>query len=96
MSRRFPCSGEISQISGPLRRINEHLPNVCRAPPRALCFTTFGPVTIYDRNKKRAPVAQLDRALASEARGHRFESCRVRQSLLNTVVTPLNLSIQIT
>ena len=26
-----------------------------------------------------APVAQLDRALASEAKGHRFESCRARQ-----------------
>ena len=26
-----------------------------------------------------APVAQLDRALPSEGRGHRFESCRVRQ-----------------
>jgi hypothetical protein len=28
----------------------------------------------------QAPVAQLDRALPSEGRGHRFESCRVRQS----------------
>ena len=28
-----------------------------------------------------APVAQLDRALPSEGRGHRFESCRVRHSL---------------
>jgi hypothetical protein len=27
-----------------------------------------------------APVAQLDRALPSEGRGHRFESCRARQS----------------
>ena len=27
----------------------------------------------------QAPVAQLDRALPSEGRGHRFESCRVRQ-----------------
>jgi hypothetical protein len=26
-----------------------------------------------------APVAQLDRALPSEGKGHRFESCRVRQ-----------------
>ena len=26
-----------------------------------------------------APVAQMDRALPSEGRGHRFESCRVRQ-----------------
>src|SRR5215210_6651643 len=29
--------------------------------------------------KAHAPVAQLDRALPSEGRGHRFESCRVRQ-----------------
>jgi len=28
---------------------------------------------------RQAPVAQLDRALPSEGRGHRFESCRVRQ-----------------
>ncbi len=28
-----------------------------------------------------APVAQLDRALPSEGRGHRFESCRVRHFL---------------
>jgi hypothetical protein len=26
-----------------------------------------------------APVAQLDRALPSEGKGHTFESCRVRQ-----------------
>ena len=29
-----------------------------------------------------APVAQLDRALASEAKGHRFESCRARHTEL--------------
>ena len=28
-----------------------------------------------------APVAQLDRALPSEGRGHRFESCRVRHKV---------------
>src|SRR5262245_33114854 len=28
-----------------------------------------------------APVAQLDRALPSEGRGHKFESCRARQHL---------------
>ena len=27
----------------------------------------------------QAPVAQLDRALPSEGKGHTFESCRVRQ-----------------
>jgi hypothetical protein len=31
---------------------------------------------------KDAPVAQLDRALPSEGRGHRFESCRARQLLV--------------
>ena len=30
-----------------------------------------------------APVAQLDRALASGAKGRRFESCRARQFLKN-------------
>ena len=29
--------------------------------------------------QKIAPVAQLDRVLPSEGRGHRFESCRARQ-----------------
>src|SRR5207302_2524544 len=32
------------------------------------------------RGRPTAPVAQLDRALPSEGRGHRFESCRARQS----------------
>ena len=32
---------------------------------------------------KKAPVAQLDRALASGARGHRFKSCRVYQIIFN-------------
>jgi hypothetical protein len=31
--------------------------------------------------RAQAPVAQLDRALPSEGRGHRFESCRVRHVL---------------
>jgi hypothetical protein len=30
-------------------------------------------------NQPHAPVAQLDRALPSEGKGHTFESCRVRQ-----------------
>jgi hypothetical protein len=30
-----------------------------------------------------APVAQLDRALPSEGKGHTFESCRVRHIFLN-------------
>ena len=31
-----------------------------------------------------APVAQLDRVLVSEAKGHRFDSCRARQLCMNT------------
>ena len=30
---------------------------------------------------RNAPVAQLDRALPSEGKGHTFESCRVRQQI---------------
>ena len=30
-------------------------------------------------NYINAPVAQLDRVLVSETKGHRFESCRARQ-----------------
>lgn len=33
-----------------------------------------------DHNALSAPVAQLDRVLPSEGRGHRFESCRARHS----------------
>jgi hypothetical protein len=33
-----------------------------------------------------APVAQLDRALPSEGKGHTFESCRVRQQDINDLV----------
>ena len=33
------------------------------------------------RASRTAPVAQLDRALPSEGRGHRFESCRVRHAV---------------
>ncbi len=35
-----------------------------------------------------APVAQLDRVTASEAVGHRFESCRVRHHFGTKVRTP--------
>src|SRR5258708_3712907 len=33
---------------------------------------------------RNAPVAQLDRALPSEGKGHTFESCRVRQQFQHT------------
>jgi hypothetical protein len=36
----------------------------------------------------QAPVAQLDRALPSEGRGHRFESCRVRHSPVAITIFP--------
>ena len=43
----------------------------CRLPvARALAIRYIG---------ADAPVAQLDRALPSEGKGHTFESCRVRQ-----------------
>ena len=35
---------------------------------------------LYVGSAFKAPVAQLDRVLPSEGRGHRFESCRVRQT----------------
>src|SRR3989442_6096305 len=41
-----------------------------RRPPRS---TLFPYTTLF---RSRAPVAQLDRALASEAKGQRFESSR--------------------
>ena len=41
-----------------------------------------------------APVAQLDRALPSEGRGHRFESCRVRHSFPQYIQTVTRLGFQ--
>jgi hypothetical protein len=35
-----------------------------------------------------APVAQLDRALPSEGKGHTFESCRVRQFAICAISPP--------
>jgi hypothetical protein len=37
-----------------------------------------------------APVAQLDRALPSEGKGHTFESCRVRHFRQTTLGYPRN------
>jgi hypothetical protein len=47
-----------------------------------------GTITLSDGHQlhdleRIAPVAQLDRALPSEGRGHRFESCRVRHYINN-------------
>ena len=44
-----------------------HLPGHCRCAANRL------------KLRSQAPVAQLDRALPSEGKGHTFESCRVRQ-----------------
>jgi hypothetical protein len=43
------------------------------------CTTLVAPLVSAHIRPSNAPVAQLDRALPSEGRGHRFESCRVRQ-----------------
>ncbi len=40
------------------------------------------PAREFGRETRYAPVAQLDRVSASGAEGHRFESCRARQSVL--------------
>ena len=48
-----------------------HLANPAKAPLNP-------PATMDIDHRARAPVAQLDRVLPSEGRGHRFESCRVR------------------
>ncbi len=42
-------------------------------------WTRLRPVWMVKACPDPAPVAQLDRALPSEGRGHRFDSCRVHQ-----------------
>ena len=42
---------------------------------------SVGALAARDLGAKKAPVAQLDRALPSEGKGHRFESCRVRHKI---------------
>ena len=49
---------------------------ICRGSPGK----AFAALAAFTYSSAQAPVAQLDRALPSEGRGHRFESCRVRQS----------------
>jgi hypothetical protein len=39
----------------------------------------IGSIRQGDSTLAHAPVAQLDRVLDSDSKGHRFESCRVRQ-----------------
>ena len=51
-------------------------PDGLHSPPRHRpAFRLEGP------SAEDAPVAQLDRALPSEGKGHTFESCRVRHYL---------------
>src|SRR5436305_3609345 len=44
------------------------------------CFEPLPPPSQSATSAPNAPVAQLDRALPSEGKGHTFESCRVRHS----------------
>jgi hypothetical protein len=55
--------------------------------------------------ERHGPVAQLDRALPSEGKGHTFESCRVRHKGISalfaltgivgvTKVSPMKLAVQ--
>ena len=46
------------------------------------------------KSTPNAPVAQLDRALPSEGKGHTFESCRVRQQSLKPLFLWINSTAQ--
>jgi hypothetical protein len=70
-----------------IRRRDGCLTSAARAPAEQFCSK---PASVGrcrsapDRlNEPYAPVAQLDRALPSEGKGHTFESCRVRQALMS-------------
>ena len=82
-AREIPIAGRA--VGGPLvsacRRFGHATDWPCSTithgrPGRQPRFAS-GPAIRYDA--LAAPVAQLDRALPSEGKGHRFESCRVRQ-----------------
>src|SRR3546814_18576946 len=60
------------------RRRTLHAPRYPGGPPHGPIIACTGRRSAL-RSGRAAPVAQLDRALPSEGRGHRFESCRVRQ-----------------
>ena len=51
-----------------------------RRPPALARLRPVQPGPSIESRPTDAPVAQLDRALPSEGRGHTFESCRVRHS----------------
>ena len=64
-------SGHVGMIVGSARA---PAPRGARGIPRPRLPLRRPPLS----RRAHAPVAQLDRALPSEGRGHRFESCRVR------------------
>jgi hypothetical protein len=66
-------------------------------PPEALLtLAGSGPRLNSARSirSNRAPVAQLDRACASEAQGRRFDSCRARHLLTGFLPPPLRRIIR--
>jgi hypothetical protein len=81
----FPAQGPYA--FAPTPRATRFAAAAPARPPPAISTTPVdAPVQFgYDSrtsgppHTRPAPVAQLDRALPSEGRGHRFESCRVRQ-----------------
>ena len=68
-----PCAPDKIRTCDLCRRSIAHHPY----PSKISAVAASRPLRYSGRN---APVAQLDRALPSEGRGHKFESCRVRQA----------------
>ena len=87
---RPPDSVAVSQrcTTSPLRLLLASKPGLaipmaqdhCRLAVRRNKTTSNHAKALLGRTPASAPVAQLDRVLPSEGRGHRFESCRVHQS----------------
>ncbi len=77
---RFPSPPVVRSVNDPRKR---GISAIDAAP--AIGYDTFHQPLWWSGRfcrtfpKRDAPVAQLDRVLPSEGRGHRFESCRVRQ-----------------
>src|SRR5919107_494089 len=61
-------------------------PALC-CPPSEVAGRVWIGYTPPQALKPQAPVAQLDRALPSEGKGHTFESCRVRQSTNTSAIS---------
>ena len=66
-----PCRSTPSCSPAPLQAI-------ARSEIRIHCSVSCDEICRLGWLLQLAPVAQLDRALPSEGRGHRFDSCRVR------------------